>query len=90
MGGAAALQAARRDRRFDAVIDVDGYPHGPASTSRRSRSPRPSPPEPTRTTSPASPRPSSSTPQRVTGSPSPAPHTSPSWTAPCTCRPRPP
>ncbi|MDX3526719.1 alpha/beta fold hydrolase, partial [Streptomyces sp. ID05-39B] len=29
MGGAAALQAARRDRRFDAVIDLDGYPHGP-------------------------------------------------------------
>ncbi|MEU2876129.1 hypothetical protein [Streptomyces sp. NPDC007070] len=31
MGGAAALQAARRDRRFDAVVDLDGYPHGPAS-----------------------------------------------------------
>ncbi|QKW25853.1 alpha/beta fold hydrolase [Streptomyces seoulensis] len=31
MGGAAALQAARQDRRFDAVIDLDGYPHGPAS-----------------------------------------------------------
>ncbi|MCS0638168.1 alpha/beta fold hydrolase [Streptomyces sp. LP05-1] len=31
MGGAAALRAARRDRRFDAVIDLDGYPHGPAS-----------------------------------------------------------
>ncbi|MEU9559691.1 alpha/beta hydrolase family protein [Streptomyces fumanus] len=31
MGGAAALQAARRDPRFDAVIDLDGYPHGPAS-----------------------------------------------------------
>ncbi|WP_299528329.1 dienelactone hydrolase family protein [uncultured Streptomyces sp.] len=30
MGGAAALQAARQDRRFDAVIDLDGYPHGPA------------------------------------------------------------
>ncbi|MFC9330871.1 alpha/beta hydrolase family protein [Kitasatospora sp. NPDC057015] len=29
MGGAAALQAARQDRRFDAVIDLDGYPHGP-------------------------------------------------------------
>lgn len=33
MGGAAALQAARRDRRFDAVIDLDGYPHGPTSPS---------------------------------------------------------
>ncbi|MFF2041059.1 hypothetical protein ACFVVX_11565 [Kitasatospora sp. NPDC058170] len=31
MGGAAALQAARQDRRFDAVIDLDGFPHGPAS-----------------------------------------------------------
>ncbi|MFJ8621905.1 alpha/beta hydrolase family protein [Kitasatospora sp. NPDC093550] len=31
MGGAAALQAARQDRRFRAVIDLDGYPHGPAS-----------------------------------------------------------
>ncbi|GAB7185055.1 hypothetical protein ATKI12_4886 [Kitasatospora sp. Ki12] len=31
MGGAAALQAARQDRRFAAVIDLDGYPHGPAS-----------------------------------------------------------
>ncbi|MER7206282.1 dienelactone hydrolase family protein [Streptosporangium sp. NPDC000239] len=31
MGGAAALQAARQDNRFDAVIDLDGYPHGPAS-----------------------------------------------------------
>lgn len=62
MGGAAALQAARRDRRFDAVMDLDGYPHGPttpSSTSRRSRSPRPSPPKPTHATCPASPRPSS-------------------------------
>ncbi|MFJ3224399.1 alpha/beta hydrolase family protein [Streptomyces sp. NPDC086783] len=33
MGGAAALQAARQDRRFDAVIDLDGYPHGPLSPS---------------------------------------------------------
>ncbi|CAL9659340.1 hypothetical protein SUDANB108_06946 [Streptomyces sp. enrichment culture] len=33
MGGAAALQAARQDRRFDAVIDLDGYPHGPTSPS---------------------------------------------------------
>jgi dienelactone hydrolase len=33
MGGAAALLAARHDRRFDAVIDLDGYPHGPASPS---------------------------------------------------------
>ncbi|MFD2470848.1 alpha/beta hydrolase family protein [Amycolatopsis silviterrae] len=31
MGGAAALQAARRDHRFDAVIDLDGYPRGPLS-----------------------------------------------------------
>ncbi|MFJ7209160.1 alpha/beta hydrolase family protein [Streptomyces sp. NPDC098789] len=31
LGGAAALQAARQDRRFDAVIDLDGYPHGPDS-----------------------------------------------------------
>lgn len=35
MGGAAALQAARRDRRFDAVIDLDGYPHGPISPPLR-------------------------------------------------------
>ncbi|MFD0278626.1 alpha/beta hydrolase family protein [Kitasatospora sp. NPDC127111] len=33
MGGAAALQAARQDRRFAAVIDLDGYPHGPTSPS---------------------------------------------------------
>ncbi|MFM9702635.1 alpha/beta hydrolase family protein [Streptomyces galilaeus] len=33
MGGAAALQAARRDRRFDAVMDLDGYPHGPTTPS---------------------------------------------------------
>ncbi|MEU8470440.1 dienelactone hydrolase family protein [Streptomyces sp. NPDC029006] len=32
MGGAAALRAARQDRRFDAVIDLDGYPHGSTST----------------------------------------------------------
>ncbi|MFF0413289.1 alpha/beta hydrolase family protein [Kitasatospora sp. NPDC004745] len=31
MGGAAALQAARQDPRFDAVIDLDGFPHGPTS-----------------------------------------------------------
>ncbi|RAJ44878.1 platelet-activating factor acetylhydrolase isoform II [Kitasatospora sp. SolWspMP-SS2h] len=31
MGGAAALQAARRDPRIDAVIDLDGFPHGPAT-----------------------------------------------------------
>ncbi|MBO0657091.1 hypothetical protein J1792_31485 [Streptomyces triculaminicus] len=31
LGGAAALQAARQDRRFDAVIDLDGYPHGPTA-----------------------------------------------------------
>ncbi|MGC0334638.1 putative dienelactone hydrolase [Streptomyces sp. SAI-170] len=31
MGGAAALQAARQDPRFAAVIDLDGYPHGPLS-----------------------------------------------------------
>ncbi len=35
MGGAAALQAARQDSRFDAVIDLDGYPHGPTSPSLR-------------------------------------------------------
>ncbi|MFI7891692.1 alpha/beta hydrolase family protein [Streptomyces sp. CACIS-1.16CA] len=29
IGGAAALQAARQDRRFDAVVDMDGFPHGP-------------------------------------------------------------
>ncbi|MGV9559099.1 alpha/beta hydrolase family protein [Streptomyces sp. NPDC003522] len=33
MGGAAALRAARQDRRFAAVVDLDGYPHGPASPS---------------------------------------------------------
>ncbi|MEE1752728.1 alpha/beta hydrolase family protein [Streptomyces sp. SP18CS02] len=33
MGGAAALQAARHDQRFDAVIDLDGYPRGPLSPS---------------------------------------------------------
>ncbi|MFE4858474.1 alpha/beta hydrolase family protein [Streptomyces sp. NPDC056670] len=33
MGGAAALQAARQDDRFAAVIDIDGYPHGPNSPS---------------------------------------------------------
>ncbi|MFJ6774777.1 alpha/beta hydrolase family protein [Kitasatospora sp. NPDC091257] len=31
MGGAAALQAARQDRRFGAVVDLDGYPHGPTA-----------------------------------------------------------
>ncbi len=31
MGGAAALQAARQDARITAVIDLDGYPHGPAA-----------------------------------------------------------
>ncbi|MFF2747421.1 alpha/beta hydrolase family protein [Kitasatospora sp. NPDC058048] len=31
MGGAAALQAARQDRRFGAVVDLDGYPHGPTT-----------------------------------------------------------
>ncbi|MFV0131539.1 hypothetical protein ACLGI4_28175 [Streptomyces sp. HMX112] len=35
MGGAAALQAARQDHRFDAVMDLDGYPHGPTSPSLR-------------------------------------------------------
>lgn len=29
LGGAAALQAARQDARFDAVIDLDGFPHDP-------------------------------------------------------------
>ncbi|MER7756696.1 dienelactone hydrolase family protein [Kitasatospora sp. NPDC097643] len=33
MGGAAALQAARQDHRFHAVIDLDGYPHGPTTPS---------------------------------------------------------
>ncbi|MGW4254980.1 alpha/beta hydrolase family protein [Streptomyces californicus] len=28
IGGAAALVAAREDARFDAVVDLDGYPHG--------------------------------------------------------------
>ncbi|MFD0317746.1 alpha/beta hydrolase family protein [Streptomyces flavalbus] len=32
LGGAAALLAARQDDRFDAVIDLDGFPHGPAPT----------------------------------------------------------
>ncbi len=31
LGGAAALQIVRQDRRFSAVIDLDGYPHGPLS-----------------------------------------------------------
>jgi predicted dienelactone hydrolase len=31
MGGAAALQAARQDHRFDAVVDLDGYPRGSLS-----------------------------------------------------------
>ncbi|MFI6596016.1 alpha/beta hydrolase family protein [Nonomuraea sp. NPDC050536] len=30
IGGSAALQAARQDDRFTAVIDLDGYPHDPA------------------------------------------------------------
>ncbi|WP_205302737.1 alpha/beta hydrolase family protein [Nonomuraea montanisoli] len=30
LGGAAALQAAREDHRFAAVIDIDGYPRDPA------------------------------------------------------------
>ncbi len=30
IGGSAALQAARQDPRFAAVIDLDGYPHDPA------------------------------------------------------------
>ncbi|MFF1439196.1 alpha/beta hydrolase family protein [Streptomyces sp. NPDC058295] len=29
LGGGAALQAARQDRRFDAVINMDGYPRDP-------------------------------------------------------------
>ncbi|GGW67303.1 carboxylic ester hydrolase [Streptomyces xantholiticus] len=33
MGGGAALQAARQDRRFDAVMDLDGYPHDPTPRS---------------------------------------------------------
>ncbi|CAL9285451.1 alpha/beta hydrolase family protein [Streptomyces sp. SudanB182_2057] len=35
MGGAAALRAARQDHRFDAIIDLDGYPHGPTSPALR-------------------------------------------------------
>ncbi|MFF3594924.1 alpha/beta hydrolase family protein [Kitasatospora indigofera] len=35
MGGAAALQAARQDGRFAAVVDLDGYPHGPGSPALR-------------------------------------------------------
>ncbi|MEA5362938.1 hypothetical protein VA596_25640 [Amycolatopsis sp., V23-08] len=31
LGGAAALQVVRQDHRFAAVIDLDGYPHGPLS-----------------------------------------------------------
>ncbi|MET9296615.1 hypothetical protein [Streptomyces sp. NPDC003077] len=31
IGGGAALQAARQDRRFDAVIDLDGYPYDPSA-----------------------------------------------------------
>ncbi|QKW18295.1 hypothetical protein HUT16_03755 [Kitasatospora sp. NA04385] len=31
MGGAAALQAARQDARIAAVVDLDGFPHGPAA-----------------------------------------------------------
>ncbi|MFJ5230705.1 alpha/beta hydrolase family protein [Kitasatospora sp. NPDC088391] len=31
MGGAAALQATRQDPRFAAVIDLDGFPHGPTT-----------------------------------------------------------
>ncbi|MFF7366529.1 alpha/beta hydrolase family protein [Streptomyces tricolor] len=33
IGGGSALQAARQDRRFDAVIDLDGYPYDPTSRS---------------------------------------------------------
>ncbi|WP_440581572.1 alpha/beta hydrolase family protein [Streptomyces viridochromogenes] len=32
LGGAAALQATRQDHRFDAVIDLDGFPHDPDPT----------------------------------------------------------
>ncbi|WP_431042092.1 alpha/beta hydrolase family protein [Streptomyces sp. P1-3] len=35
LGGGAALQAARQDRRFAAVIDLDGFPHDPAPRSFR-------------------------------------------------------
>ncbi|GAA3092035.1 carboxylic ester hydrolase [Streptomyces roseofulvus] len=35
LGGAAALQAGRHDRRFDAVLDLDGYPHGPTTPALR-------------------------------------------------------
>ena len=30
LGGAAALQAVRQDSRFDAVVDIDGFPRDPA------------------------------------------------------------
>ena len=33
LGGAAALQAARQDHRFAAVIDIDGFPRDPVSAS---------------------------------------------------------
>ncbi|UGY93280.1 alpha/beta hydrolase family protein [Streptomyces gobiensis] len=33
LGGGAALQAARQDRRFAAVINLDGFPHDPAPRS---------------------------------------------------------
>ncbi|MEU8773428.1 hypothetical protein [Streptomyces sp. NPDC048606] len=35
LGGAAALRAARQDPRFAAVIDLDGYPHGPTEPALR-------------------------------------------------------
>ncbi|MFJ5924318.1 alpha/beta hydrolase family protein [Kitasatospora sp. NPDC092948] len=35
MGGAAALQAARQDPRIGAVIDLDGFPHGPTTPDLR-------------------------------------------------------
>ncbi|MEU6083405.1 alpha/beta fold hydrolase [Streptomyces sp. NPDC047108] len=35
LGGAAALQAAARDRGFAAAVDIDGFPHGPAPRAIR-------------------------------------------------------
>lgn len=35
LGGAAALQAVRQDPRFDAAVDIDGFPHDPAPRAFR-------------------------------------------------------
>ncbi|MCE0446892.1 hypothetical protein LT493_27005 [Streptomyces tricolor] len=65
IGGGSALQAARQDRRSDAVIDLDGYPYDP--TSRSLHQPalaltQAITPDTDPRTYPASPRSSSSTP----------------------------